>query len=207
VKEIFKKFIIILDNNKVFPLIIFFLLILISIFIRNAPTLSSILIYIFLTLFYSKLTRSSIQKANTIFKQVIWLIFAPVILALLPFVIIEKFFPILVNNDLYFILIYVFFFILSWIIAVFVFDLKKIKVAVQIVNALFLSVLSVTFVFYFIPELLINLTGSEVLTEIKNEGLGLETFFDLMIKALTIPYVLSSIWANVAIAFREYHNS
>ncbi|MCM3595038.1 hypothetical protein M4D55_04470 [Metabacillus idriensis] len=207
-KVIFKKFISLLDNNKVFPLIIFLLLILIPTFIQNVPALSSILIYIFLTLIYSKLIRSSIQKANSIFKQVIWLMLAPVILALLPFVIIEEFFPILVNNDLYFVLIYIFFFILSWVIAVFVFDIKKIKVAVQIVNALFLSILSVTFIFYFIPELLINFISTDILTEvIKKEGLGLETFFDIFIKALTIPYILSSIWANVAIAYREYKNS
>ncbi|MFC9600215.1 hypothetical protein ACFTQL_20450 [Peribacillus butanolivorans] len=201
-----EKFISILDNEKVFPLIIVLLLILIAIFTQSAPTLSTILIYIFLTLFYTKLIRNSIQKAKSVFCQVIWLIFAPLFLALLPFVIIEKFFPKLVNNDSYFVPIYLFFFILSWVLAVFVFDIKKIKVAVQTVNALFLSVLSVTFVFYFTPEFLTNMFSTEGITEIKKEGLELETFVDLLIKALTIPYVLSGIWANVAIAYREYKN-
>ncbi|MCQ6268242.1 hypothetical protein M1K46_21780 [Fictibacillus sp. WQ 8-8] len=202
-----EKFIILLDNNKIFLLLIFILSVLGVILNRFAPAQSSILVYLFLTLFYARLIRSSIIEANTVFRQVIWLISAPVILALLPFMVIGVFIPMLINNDLYFFLIYVFFFILTWVFVAFVFDIEKIKVAVQIVNALFLSILSVTFVFYFTPDLLKDIFSKEVLVDIKKDGLEIESLIDLFIKLLTIPYILSGIWVNVAIAYREYKNA
>lgn len=89
----------------------------------------------------------------------------------------------------------------------FLFELNKIKVAIQIVNAIFISVLSLTFIFYFTSDIFIKLISKEILLVMKNNSLGIETILDLVIKVITLPYILAGIWASVALAIREYLQS
>lgn len=199
-----EKLLSIIDNDKQFYLILFIIIVLALIIRSFLPAVTMILIYLFMFLMYFKLIRNSIQKANTIFRQVIWLFIAPVIIAMLPFVILEKFFPQLIFNNFIFVPIYIFFFIMTWIIAIFLFDFKKIKVAVQIANAIIISILSITFIFYFTSDFLSELFSNELLLELQKENIGIETILDLFIKTITIPYVLSAVWAGVFIAYKDY---
>ncbi|KUP03880.1 hypothetical protein Q73_16730, partial [Bacillus coahuilensis m2-6] len=90
-------------------------------------------------------------------------------------------------------------FVTTWVLAVFIFDLEKVKVAVQGINAFFITILSLTFIFYYTSDEIIELlklqgvTASDVASEI-----------DLFLKTITIPYILAGIWATVGIAIREY---
>ncbi|MFG6116949.1 hypothetical protein ACGTN9_17495 [Halobacillus sp. MO56] len=198
-----KKFLInLFDTNQYY---FYILILVIMMFLFNKyQILNSILTYLFLILIYTKIIRSSIQKANTILKQIAWLLFIPALISLLPFVPIESLFPNIVHNDYFFISVFIIFFTLSWVLAVFVFDLHTIKVAIQVINALFLSILSITFLLYFTSDALVNLLSKEIIVEMQKENLGIETFLDLLIKAITIPYVLAGIWANVGITYKEY---
>ena len=193
----------VIDNKNIFYLVLFVSLALGTICFYFTSSFGIIFVYIFLTLFYIERIRKSIQWATTVVKQVIWLILAPIIIALLPFVVIELIIPRLVYNDYFFAPMYLLFFVLTGIIAAFIFELKTIKISMQIVNGIFLSIVSLTFIFYFQSENLYTTIEPNLAAQIKLSNISIDTLFDLLIKVITIPYILLGIWGNIAVLYRE----
>jgi hypothetical protein len=195
----FRKFLKLIENDTKFNIIWFSTLILAVILFNFSSLLGLIFTYLFGILFYTKKIQSSINSSNTIFKQIIWLLISPLLIVLLPMAILEIFIHGLIYKKYLFNTLYILFFIATWVLAVFIFELEKIKVAVQGTNAFFITILSLTFIF--------NYTSNEIIEVLKLQGLtasDIATQIDLFLKTITIPYILAGIWATVAIAIREY---
>ncbi|KQL52676.1 hypothetical protein AN964_03475 [Heyndrickxia shackletonii] len=198
-----KKFFNFIDNEKKLYIAAFFILILSVIVAKFTSFGATILGYIILGLIYTHIIRRSVKKAKNIFLIILWLVFIPLFISIIPLAILSIFikgiFATPISTPLY-----ILFFILIWTIAVFIFDYYKIKVAIQFINALVLTILGITFVVYFTPNFTNLLIDSEMKKEIISNGLGVESFFDLIVKMITLPYFLACLWSNFAIEVRGY---
>lgn len=193
------------DNEKSFYTVIIILLFLIILLSKLTTVGTTLCFFYFLMgLFYTHLIRRSIKWANTIFRQVIWLSLIPLLISFIPILLLMFIFNSSTLSDSITLTLYTMFFILTWVTAVFVFDLSKIRVAVQFINAIVLSILGITFILYFNSEIIKFLFSKQMLNDLNSIGIGPESFFDIMVKLTTLPYFLACLWANFAIEFRSY---
>lgn len=200
IKAFFKN---IIETERNFNIVVVVVFLLALILINKIQSLGIFFIYVFLTLMYIKIINSSVKWANSVCKQVVWLIIAPIIIALLPFAIIERIIPSIAYQNSFFVPVYLFFFVITGVIAVLIFDLNKVKISIQIVNGIFLTILSLTFVFYFQADALFNFIEPDLANEILSANVSIESLFELLVKLITIPYILLGIWGNIAVSIRE----
>ncbi|KZZ83909.1 hypothetical protein [Bacillus sp. SJS] len=195
-----------IDNEKYVSISLVVLFVLLFIVSKVTTLGTIILLYLIMGLFYLHIIRKSIRKSNTIFFQIIWLLIMPFIIALLPMLVID----IVIKGDImensFSTPLYILFFVLTWVFAVYVFEYSKIKVAIQFINASVLSILGITFLVYFNPEFLKILFG-KLIEEIEFTSLSAESIFDILIRLITLPYFLACLWANFAIELRGYQIS
>jgi hypothetical protein len=155
-----------------------------------------------MVMFYVSWVTSSIEWANTIFKMVIWLLFAPLTIPIFIILFVSLFWINIVSN-LQFIISFLLLFIIIWTLAALKFEKKKIKVAISIVNALTLTVLAFSFFSYFG----LGITFIRKLITIELNGCAIETILEILVKIVTLPYLLGGIWGAVALEIRDYKES
>ncbi len=72
----------------------------------------------------------------------------------------------------------------------------------SVVNALTLTILALTFIAYFGISTIV-FVDTNTINEIKAEGYTIETMIEILIKAITLPYLLGGIWGLVALDIRD----
>ncbi|MBP7331438.1 MAG: hypothetical protein KBA08_03900 [Firmicutes bacterium] len=104
--------------------------------------------------------------------------------------------------DVPFTICFLIIFVLVWTLAASKFEKKKIKAAMSVVNALTLTILALTFIAYFGISTIV-FVDTNTINEIKAEGYTIETMIEILIKAITLPYLLGGIWGLVALDIRD----
>jgi hypothetical protein len=169
-----------------------------------APTISFIFMCLGLLFLYEEWIKNSIQRVNTIARQVLWLMLYPIFFVGVAIIIMGVMFAEVLANKMILSLFSVFFFVLSWGLATYQFELRKLKVTIQIINATFISGLSLSFLSYYKLDVMKEVLTPEIIAELIPYNVGLGAFIDVMIKTITLPFVLAGIWANVMVVYRDY---
>jgi|GEM_PF-4715394 len=196
-----KSFLEFIDNDRKVIITIFFL-ILIALFIPFPSSIRFTIFILIMILIYINIFRRSILASTTIVRIMIWLICAP-----FKIIIIVTGYISLIWVDIlqsrYFLISFVFLFILSWILAAYIFELKKVKAAILILNSIFSSILSVAFLTTLDADISKLVFDESIIQEAVNKGLSLNNLIETFVKILTFPYVLSAIWALLIVELRS----
>ncbi|GGE68555.1 hypothetical protein [Priestia taiwanensis] len=192
-----------MERNKIYAVILLSFVIAILSY-SYTPTISFAFMCIGILLLYVKRMKDSILRTNTIFGQVVWLIVFPIFFAGLTLGIVEFMFVEMLGSDTTLNLFMIFFFVSSWGMAMYCFELRKLKVTVQIINTIFISGLSLTFLSYYKLDVLKEVLTPDIIAEFISYNVEVDAFIDIMIKTITLPFVLAGMWSNVVVAYREY---
>lgn len=163
--------------------------------------LQYIISIISIALFYIVLFLNSIKSANNVFKMICWLLVAPFLITIFVSAYISLLWEPIQQNR-YFIMLLFVVFIFSWLFASYRFDLDKIKAAVMILNAIFTTILTIAFLTTLDAEFSKLLFSTDIIKAAVDEGFSESNLIELIIKMITLPYILSAIWAQIIIELR-----
>ncbi|REK71976.1 hypothetical protein [Paenibacillus paeoniae] len=194
-----RRIIEILKNTRVIYLIVF-LFIIIGVYLPS-PQIKFLLIGFAITLVYLNMFLNSITNANTIFRIIRWLLVAPFLIALVVASYISFFWSPVIE-DRYFIWFLLFTFVVSWLAASLFFELNKVKAAVMLINALFTTLLAVAFLTTLDSNFSSLVFDQSVIDTAIQEGLSENSLVEILVKIITFPFVISSIWAMLVIELR-----
>lgn len=190
-----------LDNEKrVYSLVI--LLIVITLLIPLPQIAKYVLLIAVMTLVYLNMFRSSVLASTTVFRILLWLIAAPSIIS----IVILGYISFLwdgVEQERYFIFLFLVFFILSWVFAGYVFELNKVKAALLILNSIFTSLLAIAFLTTLDSNLSSLVFDSEIINAASQQGFNENSLIETIVKILVFPYVMSAIWAQLIVELRS----
>lgn len=187
------------QNKKLIYLLGFIVIIFGLLPLPHIMKLSSF--YLGIGLIYLVWLFDSIEWASTIPKMIIWLLVAPFLISLVIIAYVSLFWNDVVLN-LPFALSFLLIFILVWLLAALRFDKKKIKVAMSFVNALTLTILALTFILYFGFDTA-SFIDSSITKEAEANGYNIESIPEILIKIVTLPYLLGGLWGTVAYEIRD----
>lgn len=151
---------------------------------------------------YLHLLRTWFVSSNSIWMIIIWLLFSPFVISILLIAYISLVWED-IQKDQFFITSFFIIFILTWAISSLLFNLERIKAAVTILNAIFTSALTIVFLTSLNADLTKLFFSKDILIEANKEGFSSNYLIELFTKLLTLPYVLSAIWALVIIELRS----
>lgn len=191
-----------MNEKKFLYLLVSFVLMLSGAFLPFLPDIKLYLALAGITFLYLFWLRDSIIWACTISRMIIWLLIAPGIISL----VIIGYISVFWNEVLYnmpFSIGFILFFIIVWTLAAYNFDKRKIRAAMTFINAVTLTTLGLTFIFYFnVGNSFIPMSQAD-LTELTAAGLSQASLLEILIKMITLPYFLAGIWGLAVLEIRE----
>lgn len=179
-----------------------FLLMLVAVFIPLPTVIRLVIFFVIMTLVYTNIFRSSILASTTIIRIICWLICAPflisiVVVSYISFVWSD------IQQDKYFLYIFLFLFVLSWMLAGYIFELNRVKAAILILNTIFTSFVTIAFLTTLDANLSKLVFDDNMINAAANEGFSTNTLIELLVKILTFPYIISAIWAQLIVELRS----
>ncbi|SFC75793.1 hypothetical protein [Clostridium uliginosum] len=196
-----KKVISFINDSKKMYLLTFLIMIL-SIVIPIPNELRNPIYIIVTTIIYILWFRDSIKVANNVWKMIIWLLFAPFIISLVATAYISLVW-IPIQQDKYFLFLFIVMVILLWMLAAYKFDLDKIKAAIFILNAIVTTIITIAFLTTLNTDLSKLVFSTDLIELATKDGFLANSLIELIIKMITLPYILSVIWAQVIIELRS----
>lgn len=188
-----------LKNTKIIYLI-FFLIFIIDI-CTPVSSIRTFLMMIAITLIYLNMFIISITNANTILKIIRWLLIAPLIIG----VVIAGYVSIwwtAALKDQYFVWFLLIVFVVSWVTAALFFELNKVEAAIKIINAIFATLLAFAFLTTLNSNFSTLIFDQSTINAAIHTGISKNSLVEIIVKLVTFPFIISSIWALLIIKLR-----
>lgn len=154
-------------------------------------------------MFYINLTISFTQKyTKSILGICFWLFVSPIFIALILSVTVASYLT-KINQDNLFIIIVCTLIILLWCISALILDKDKVKASLLINNAILTTILAISFLSTIDDSFSKIIYDKSYIDEAISIGISPNSIIELLIKLLTLPYVLGAIWSSVLIELRH----
>ena len=189
-------------DRKGFVYIVSLCLMFLGALLPLSPLVKTLLMYGGMGIIYLSVLQESIRWANSIFKIFIWLLFAPFIISCVVIGSIELSWIDTVPN-VPFTVVFIILFVASWMLGGYVFETKKVKVAMMIINAIVLSLLGLSFISNFYEGTSLLPLTPEDIKALKVLGMAPNVLIEILIKVLTLPYLLAGLWGLVVVELAD----